>query len=164
MEIPTVYPPPQPDGVRKRGAPKGNRNAVTHGYYSKGKQAELNTELAKLPPLAQLDAQIEIYSARARVILLSDPVNARVLRAVANRIARLKRDRAIAERLQRDPGFRRQVSDAFLQDGIVVDLSLFTKHASSAPENPYVKSANDTPARHPATPVSSPSMARTERS
>ena len=78
---------------RKRGAPRGNRNARKHGFYSKvlDEVEQLDFELAS--GVEGIDDEIALLRVKIKSILSSDPENIKLIMQATNALARLIRTR-----------------------------------------------------------------------
>jgi hypothetical protein len=76
---------------RKRGAPKGNRNARKHGFYSKvlDEAEQLDFELAS--GVEGIDDEIALLRVKIKSLLENDPENIRLIMQMANALERLIR-------------------------------------------------------------------------
>jgi len=74
---------------RKKGAPKGNQNARTHGFYSKVlDEAELlDFELAA--GVEGFDDEITLLRVKIKSLMANDPENIKLLMAATNTLVRL---------------------------------------------------------------------------
>ena len=64
---------------RKRGAQKGNKNAVKHGFYSSTLGVSETCELWNIVNLEGLDIEIAVLRLKLKSVLQQDPGNRRVL-------------------------------------------------------------------------------------
>jgi len=78
---------------RKRGAPKGNRNARKHGFYSKvlDEAEQIDFELAS--GVEGIDDEIALLRVKIKSILSNDPENIKLIMQATNALARLIRTR-----------------------------------------------------------------------
>ena len=78
---------------RKRGAPKGNRNARKHGFYSKvlDEAEQLDFELAS--GVEGIDDEIALLRVKIKSLLENEPDNVRLIMQVTNALERLIRTR-----------------------------------------------------------------------
>ena len=83
--------PAKVDG--KRGAPKGNRNARKHGFYSKVLDAaeQLDFELAS--GVEGIDDEIALLRVKIKSILTHDSENVKLIMQATNTLARLVKTR-----------------------------------------------------------------------
>jgi hypothetical protein len=74
---------------RKRGAPKGNQNARTHGFYSKvlDEAEQLDFELAA--GVEGFDDEIALLRVKIKSVLEKDPENIKLLMEATNTLANL---------------------------------------------------------------------------
>jgi len=78
---------------RKRGAPKSNRNARKHGFYSKvlDEAEQLDFELAS--GVEGIDDEIALLRVKIKSLLENEPDNVRLIMQVTNALERLIRTR-----------------------------------------------------------------------
>jgi len=78
---------------KKRGAPKVNRNARKHGFYSKvlDEAEQLDFELAS--GVEGIDDEIALLRVKIKSILSNDPENIKLIMQATNTLARLVRTR-----------------------------------------------------------------------
>ncbi len=82
--------------MTKRGAPKGNQNARTHGFYSQALTRAEQTVMAHALEHGtpeSLDQEIALLRARLLQIVHADPDNTHLIIEAASAIARLMRTR-----------------------------------------------------------------------
>ncbi|MBN1367295.1 MAG: hypothetical protein JW967_05170 [Dehalococcoidales bacterium] len=81
--------------TRKRGAPRGNRNALKHGYYSR---AIINKEdrhdLALARSVTGLDEEIAVLRFKLKSVLQNDPDNIKLIADALIALNRLMRTRS----------------------------------------------------------------------
>jgi len=68
----TVKRKPKPKGKGKRGGQPGNKNALKHGFYSKGFSAD---EISRLNSTDALDVTAEVYLNRVMIDRLQAEIN-----------------------------------------------------------------------------------------
>ena len=76
--------------VRRRGAPAGNQNARTHGFYSQVFDEDEKRALEESSGAGGLDNEIELVRVKLRSALFRDPHNFRIVVEGANAVARLR--------------------------------------------------------------------------
>ena len=78
---------------RKRGAPKGNRNARKHGFYAKvlDEVEQLDFELAS--GVEGIDDEIALLRVKIKSILSDDPENIKLIMQATNALSRLIKTR-----------------------------------------------------------------------
>jgi|SRR4030042_692696 len=79
--------------MAKKGAPEGNQNAKTHGFYSKALDKAEELQLDDARGIEGLDEEIAILRVKLRTIIANSPENVELALAAANTIARLVRTR-----------------------------------------------------------------------
>lgn len=67
--------PENPEKPRRRGAQPGNRNAVTHGFYSKVLPAQSDETLSEANEIEGLDEEIALLRYKIRRLEEMDPDN-----------------------------------------------------------------------------------------
>ncbi len=74
---------------RKRGAPKGNQNAQTHGFYSKvmDEAEQLDFELAS--GVEGFDGEIALLRVKIKSLLENDPENIKLLMQATGSLVKL---------------------------------------------------------------------------
>ena len=75
--------------TKGRGAPKGNKNALKHGFYSRALEAEFKAALAEAGEVEGLEAEIALLRAKLRDAIAADPQNLKVIIRATEAIARL---------------------------------------------------------------------------
>jgi len=85
----------------KRGAPKGNKNARKHSFYTKvlDEAERLDFELAS--GVEGIDDEIALLRVKIKSLLESDPENIRLIMQVTNALERLVRTRYKISKEQR---------------------------------------------------------------
>src|ERR1035437_7929355 len=114
-----------PPVIRSRGGQSGNQNGRRHGYYSRVLDEQERAILARLPPTAGLDAQIQLLQVKAASVRRLDPLNTRVFNVAVARIAKLLEAKELIDRLEKDAVYRKSVRDAFLEEGISLNFGPF---------------------------------------
>ncbi len=76
---------------RKKGAQPGNRNAITHGFYSKVLTEADKLELQQADSVEGLDAEIAILRLKICHLLVRDPDNLDLMIRASSLLARLVR-------------------------------------------------------------------------
>ena len=77
----------------KAGAPKGNKNAKKHGFYSRALDEAEKLELEEAQGIDGLDEEIAVLRIKLRELILNHPDNIELALEAANTIARLVRTR-----------------------------------------------------------------------
>lgn len=81
--------------TRRRGAPKGNRNAFKHGYYSRALLAkEDKRDLSLARSVTGLDEEIAVLRFKLKSVLQKDPDNIRLIADALIALNRLMRTRS----------------------------------------------------------------------
>ena len=74
---------------KRRGAPKGNQNRRTHGYYSKVLDAEQQEAYERAVDVEGVDAEIAVMRMKLKSVLEKDPGNLKLIMQATNNLARL---------------------------------------------------------------------------
>jgi len=77
----------------KRGAPKGNRNARKHGFYSRALTEAEKIELEEAAEVEGIDQEIALLRIKLRELVENEPDRIDLHLEAANTIARLVRTR-----------------------------------------------------------------------
>jgi len=80
-------------GKGKRGAPLGNRNALTHGFYAKSLTEAEKLELNKARTIEGIDDEIALLRVKIQALIANDPENITLLLDATGTLARLVRIR-----------------------------------------------------------------------
>lgn len=72
-----------------RGAPKNNKNALKHGFYSRALEPQFKAALAEAGEVEGLDAEIALLRAKLRDAIAGDPENIKVIIRATEAIVRL---------------------------------------------------------------------------
>lgn len=82
--------PGKPKPKRKRpGAPRGNRNALTHGFYSDALEEADKLAIDEAEGIAGLDQEIAVLRWKLRQVLVKTPNNVQLQLDIARTLARL---------------------------------------------------------------------------
>src|SRR4030042_2240032 len=89
-----------PKARKPRGAPRGNKNALKHGFYSKvlNEAQQLDLELAG--ESEGLDDEIALLRVKIKALLEKDPNNIQLIMQASSTLARLVRTRYNLEKGQ----------------------------------------------------------------
>jgi hypothetical protein len=99
---PATETPEKPEKPRRRGGQPGNRNAVTHGFYSRPLSDERETAMSQADEIQGLDEEIALLRYKIRRLEELDPDNVKLIiqsvNTLSNVIARrrfavLKKDK-----------------------------------------------------------------------
>lgn len=74
---------------KKVGAPQGNQNARTHGFYSKVLDEVEQLEYTQATEVEGLDSEIALLRVKFKSLVTRDPENLKLITQVANALARL---------------------------------------------------------------------------
>jgi uncharacterized protein YjcR len=77
------------EAKRKRGAPKGNQNARTHGFYSRVMDEAEQLDLELATSIEGIDDEIALLRVKIKSVLEKDPENIRLIMQATNTLAGL---------------------------------------------------------------------------
>lgn len=108
---------------RKRGAPKGNRNARRHGFYSKvlDEAEQLDFELAA--GVEGFDDEIALLRVKIKSLLENDPENIKLLMDVTNTLVRLVKTKYNISKEQKK-GLKEAIENVFKDIAIPLGLGI----------------------------------------
>jgi uncharacterized protein YjcR len=72
---------------RKGGAPKGNQNARTHGFYSKALDATQREDMDMAIEIGDIDDEIALLRVKIKAVLEKDPENFKLILQATNILA-----------------------------------------------------------------------------
>jgi len=75
--------------TKKVGAPKGNQNARTHGYYSKVLDEIEQQDYDQATEVEGLDSEIALLRVKIKSLVAHDPENLKLISQVTNALSRL---------------------------------------------------------------------------
>ena len=75
--------------TKRRGAPPGNQNARTHGFYSKVLDEKEQLDFAQATEVEGLDAEIALLRVKIKSLVARDPENLKLISQVTNALSRL---------------------------------------------------------------------------
>jgi len=115
---------------RKAGAPKGNLNALKHGFYSKvlDEAEKLDFELAS--DVSGIDDEIALLRVKIKSVLEKDPENIRLIMQATNALAGLVRTRyniTVEQRKGLREAIGNVIRDVALPLGINIGASVIGK-------------------------------------
>ena len=84
-------PDSQQPSPRRRGAPCGNKNACTHGFYSRHFVENARKELQQADKLSGLDRELYLAFWRVQLVLKNDPDNIAVQKKASAELIELVR-------------------------------------------------------------------------
>ncbi|OGO22004.1 MAG: hypothetical protein A2Z28_03755 [Chloroflexi bacterium RBG_16_51_9] len=76
---------------KKRGAPLGNQNARTHGFYSTKLDESQQLELEQATGVEGIDAEIALLRVKIKSLIERDPDNTRLILQAVNTLAKMLR-------------------------------------------------------------------------
>ena len=80
---------------RKGGAPFGNQNAITHGFYSKVLTSRERRSLAMASDIEGLDYEIALLRVKIKSLVDHDPDNVELITRAVNALTRMPSDNTI---------------------------------------------------------------------
>ena len=109
---------------KRRGAPLGNQNARTHGFYSKVLTQEESESLESAGEVDGLDAEIALLRVKIRSIVIHDPENVEVFAKALTTLTRLlvARDGIVGRRDR--GGLKQAVIDALKDIALPVGIGI----------------------------------------
>ena len=78
---------------RKRGAPRGNKNAFKHGFYSRVMDEAEMLDLEAATDISGIDDEIALLRVKIKAVLEKDPENIRLIMQATNTLAGLVKTR-----------------------------------------------------------------------
>jgi uncharacterized protein YjcR len=78
---------------KRRGAPRGNRNARKHGFYAKVLDAAERVDLEMASDVNGIDDEIAVLRVKIKSVLEKDPENLRLIMQATNTLASLVKTR-----------------------------------------------------------------------
>ena len=78
---------------KKRGAPKGNQNALKHGFYAKVLDEAEQLDLEMASDVNGIDGEIALLRVKIKSVLERDPENIKLIMAATNTLAGLVKTR-----------------------------------------------------------------------
>jgi hypothetical protein len=86
---------------KRRGAPKGNKNALKHGFYSKVLDEAEQLDFESAEGVNGIDDEIALLRVKIKSILERDPENVKLIMSATNTLAGLVKTRYNISREQR---------------------------------------------------------------
>lgn len=108
---------------RKRGAPKGNRNARKHGFYSRVLDEAEKLDFEQAASVDGIDDEITLLRVKIKSILEKDPENIRLIMAATNALAGLVKTRYRISREQRK-GLKEAISNVLRDVALPLGISV----------------------------------------
>lgn len=85
---------PETKGKKKRrGAPKGNLNALKHGFYSRVLDEAEKLDMEKASDVKGIDEEIALLRVKIKEVLEKEPENVKLIMQAANTLAGLVKTR-----------------------------------------------------------------------
>ena len=75
----------------KRGAPEGNQNARTHGFYSSKLDESQKQEIEEAAGIDGIDAEIALLRVKLKAVIERDPENTRLILQALTALAKMLR-------------------------------------------------------------------------
>ncbi len=115
---------------RKRGAPKGNQNALKHGFYSRALDEAEILDMEAAADVNGIDDEIALLRVKIKSVLERDPENIKLIMQATNALAGLVKARYNITAQQRK-GLREAIGnvlrDVALPLGISIGASVIEK-------------------------------------
>jgi hypothetical protein len=74
---------------RRPGAPKGNQNAMCHGFYSQGFSDDIRRKLSALGGVSALDRELYLAFLKMKLVMLHDPGNESLVNKTFRALAKM---------------------------------------------------------------------------
>ena len=75
--------------TKRRGAPPGNQNARTHGFYSRVLDEKEQRDYERATEVEGIDSEVALLRVKIQSLIARDPENVRLINQVTNTLARL---------------------------------------------------------------------------
>jgi uncharacterized protein YjcR len=111
---------------RKKGAPKGNRNALKHGFYSKVLDEAEKLDFESVSDVNGIDDEIALLRVKIKSVLEKDPENIRLIMQATNTLAGLVKTRYRINKEQRQ-GLREAITNVLKDVAIPLGISIGAK-------------------------------------
>jgi len=111
---------------KKRGAPKGNLNALKHGFYSKVLDEAEKLDFESASGVDGIDDEIALLRVKIKSALERDPENIRLIMQATNALAGLVKTRYRINKEQRQ-GLREAIGNVLKDVAIPLGISIGTK-------------------------------------
>jgi hypothetical protein len=108
---------------KSRGAPKGNRNACKHGFYSKVLDKKEQLDYKQAVEVEGLDEEIATFRVKLKSLLEKDPENIKLITHATNALIRL----VIAKyNISKDvkPGFKEATVNVLREIGVPLGIGI----------------------------------------
>jgi hypothetical protein len=108
---------------KSRGAQKGNRNACTHGFYSKILDEKERLDYKQAVEVEGLDGEIAMFRVKLKSLLEKDPENIKLITHAINALIRLE----IAKyNISKDdkPGFKEATLNVLKEIGLPLGIGI----------------------------------------
>jgi hypothetical protein len=111
---------------RKRGAPKGNLNALKHGFYSKVLDEAEKLDFESATGVEGIDDEIALLRVKIKSVLAKDPENVKLIMQATNTLAGLVKTRYRITKEQRQ-GLREAIGNVLRDVAIPLGITIGTK-------------------------------------
>ena len=110
----------------KRGAPKGNQNALKHGFYSRVLDEAEKLDFESASDVDGIDDEITLLRVKIKSVLEKDPENIRLIMQATNTLAGLVKTRYRITKEQRQ-GLKEAIGNVLRDVAIPLGVSMGTK-------------------------------------
>ena len=111
---------------KKRGAPKGNLNALKHGFYSRVLDEAEKLDFKSATGLEGIDDEIALLRVKIKSVLEKDPENIKLIMQATNALAGLVKTRYRITKEQRQ-GLREAIGNVLKDIAVPLGVTMGTK-------------------------------------
>ena len=111
---------------RKRGAPRGNLNALKHGFYSKAMDEAEKLDFECATGVEGIDDEIALLRVKIKSVLERDPENIKLIMQATNALAGLVKTRYRITKEQRQ-GLREAIGNVLKDVAVPLGITIGTK-------------------------------------
>ena len=111
---------------RRRGAPKGNQNALKHGFYARVLDEAEKLDLEAAADVNGIDDEIALLRVKIKAVLEKDPENIRLIMQATNTLAGLVKTRYRITKEQRQ-GLREAIGNVLRDVAVPLGVTLGSK-------------------------------------
>jgi uncharacterized protein YjcR len=108
---------------RKAGAPKGNLNALKHGFYSRVMDEAEMLDMEAAADVSGIDDEIALLRVKIKSVLERDPENIKLIMQATNTLAGLVRTRYNITRQQRK-GLREAIGNVLRDVALPLGINI----------------------------------------
>jgi hypothetical protein len=108
---------------RKRGAPRGNLNALKHGFYSRVLDEAEMLDMEAAEGIHGIDNEIALLRVKIKALLEKDPENIKLIMQATNTLAGLVKTRYNITREQRK-GLKEAIGNVLKEVAIPLGISI----------------------------------------